>query len=158
MLLQTPAFLQAATSCKLTPCMHSPCTTPHAAAAPHPPVQRPVCCEASRVLAAVAVAKHDLLVVVVHAAQVCAVPAVVEEARHDLTAGVQVIQRLKQRHHAQAVGVVRHLARLRSNLEQKAAAADALVERVHEQAAPERCTSSGWCRHHAALHDQPRAA
>lgn len=81
-----------------------------------PPVQRPVCSQPSCILAAVAVAQHDLLVVVMYAAQVGPVPLVVKQASHHVRTGVKVCQSLKQRHHTQAVGVVRGLASLSSNL------------------------------------------
>jgi hypothetical protein len=118
------SFLQAAllfASITLHPALPTAAAAPAACTLPLllAPVQRPVCCQASRILAAITVAQHDLLVVVMHGAQVRAVPAVVEEPGHYIPAGVKVVKRLKQWHYAQAVGVVGHLARLCSNLQQR---------------------------------------
>ena len=57
-----------------------------------------------------------LLVVVVHVPQVVAVPLVGEQRRHDVTRGLEVVERLEKRHHAQAAARVGALAGLRRDL------------------------------------------
>mmetsp|Transcript_11459 Transcript_11459/g.20727 ORF Transcript_11459/g.20727 Transcript_11459/m.20727 type:complete len:670 (+) Transcript_11459:134-2143(+) len=98
-------------------------------------IERPICCQPTSVLPRIRVPKHNLLMVVVHQLQVFPVDGHVQQAVHHLPCPVQIVERLKQWSHAQAL----HVIRLNAQLPRYHEARLALQELHHQNVAGNLC-------------------